>query len=44
MLIRQFQFTNITEEELEIIPDFCEWLCQQMYSYIDNKINRRIRC
>ena len=41
MLIRQFQFTNITEEELEIISDFCEWLCQQMYSYIDNKINRR---
>lgn len=41
MLIRQFQFTGIAEEELEIIPDFCEWLCQQMYSYIDNKINRR---
>lgn len=41
MLIRQFQFTNITAEELEVIPDFCEFLCQQMFERIDTKINRR---
>lgn len=41
MLIRQFQFTNISDEELDLIEDFCEWLCQQMFSYINTKINRR---
>lgn len=41
MLIRQFQFTNVSDEELDYIEDFCEWLCQQMFGYINTKINRR---
>lgn len=41
MLINQFQFTNITDEELKLIPDFCEFLCQHMFAKLDNKINRR---
>lgn len=41
MLLLQFQITNITEDERRLIPDFCEWLCTQLYSTIDTKINRR---
>lgn len=41
MLIKQIQFTNCTEEELELIPDFMEWLIDNIYSYMNNKINRR---
>ena len=41
MLIRQFQFINISDEEIELIPDFCEFLCQTMFEKIDTKINRR---
>lgn len=41
MLIKQIQFTNCTEEELELIPDFMEWLIDSIYSYMNNKINRR---
>ena len=31
MLIKQIQFTNCTEEELELIPDFMEWLKENYY-------------
>lgn len=41
MLIKQIQFTNCTEEELELIPNFMEWLIDNIYSYMNNKINRR---
>lgn len=41
MLLLQFQITNLTEDERQLIPDFCEWLCTQLYSTIDTKINRR---
>lgn len=41
MLIKQIQFTEITEEENEIIPDFLNWVCKQMYSTINTKINRK---
>lgn len=43
MMITQFQFTNIVDEDesVEIIPDFCNWLCDILYSYIDTKLNRR---
>ena len=41
MLIKQIQFTNCTEEELELIPDFLEWLIDNMYAKLNTKINRR---
>lgn len=41
MVIIQFQFTNTTDEEQELIPDFCNWLCSILYSKIDTKINRK---
>ena len=41
MLIKQIQFTKCTEEELELIPDFLEWLIDNMYQNLNTKINRR---
>lgn len=41
MLIIQFQFMNTTDEEQELIPNFCNWLCSVLYSKIDTKINRK---
>jgi len=41
MLIKQIQFTNCTEEELGLIPDFLEWLIDNMYMKLNTKINRR---
>ena len=41
MLIKQIQFTNCTEEELELIPDFLEWLIDNIYSNLNTKINRK---
>ena len=41
MMIIQFQFTNTTDDEQELIPYFCDWLCSILYSNIDTKINRR---
>lgn len=41
MNILQFQILNTTEQEAKLIPSFCNWLCDQMYEYINNKINRR---
>lgn len=41
MLIIQYQFTNITSQENELIPEFNEWLCNQMFDYINTKINRK---
>lgn len=42
-MITQFQFTNTVNEDdsIELIPDFCKWLCDILYSYIDTKLNRR---
>lgn len=42
MMLLQFQFTQFgSEKEYEIIPDFCEWLGNQMFEYINTKINRK---
>lgn len=42
MLIIQFQFSEVdNEDEYNLIPDFCEWICEQMYQKLDTKINRR---
>ena len=29
------------EEELDLIPEYCEWLCEQIYARINTDINRR---
>ena len=41
MMIIQFQLTNTSEEEQQLVPDFCEWLDNIIYSDIDTKINRK---
>jgi len=41
MVILQFQFTNLIEEEREIIPDFCEFLKSLMLAKLNTKINRK---
>lgn len=41
MLIKQIQFTNCTEQELAIIPDFLEWLIDNIYTALNTKLNRR---
>lgn len=41
MVILQFQFTNTTDEEQDLVPKFCNWLSQVIYSNIDTKINRK---
>ena len=37
MMIIQFQLTNTTEDEQKLVPDFCEWLDNIIYSDIDTK-------
>lgn len=41
MMLVQMQFTDITEPERDLIPDFCEWLCSVIFSDVNNKINRK---
>lgn len=42
MLLFQFQFSQVeNEKEYEIIPNFCKWLCEQVYARIDTAVNRR---
>lgn len=41
MMILQFQFTNLQEDEKEIIPDFCEFLKSLMLAKLNTKINRK---
>ena len=42
MILFQFQFSQVEDEkEYDLIPDFCRWLCDQIYTRIDTKINRR---
>ena len=41
MMLLQFQFTNTTEDERNLIPSFCNWLCRIIYTKIDTKINRK---
>lgn len=41
MMILQYQILDTSEEELEVIPKFNQWLCDQIFEYINTKINRR---
>jgi len=41
MMILQFQFTNLEDNEKEIIPDFCEFLKDLMLAKLNTKINRK---
>lgn len=41
MNILQFQITDTNEEELNIAEEFSYWLCDQMFVYLNTKINRR---
>ena len=41
MLILQFQFTNVRDDELNIIPEFVEWISDQIFQYINTSINRK---
>ena len=41
MMILQFQMLNTTDEEQDLVKDFCYWLCNVVYNKIDTKINRR---
>lgn len=41
MIILQYQLTNTTEEELELIPEFNDWICTQIFENINTKLNRR---
>lgn len=40
-MILQFQITNITEDERDMIPEFCKWIINKMYIEMNTKINRR---
>lgn len=40
MNLLQFQFEKLTEEEYEIIPEFCEMLKDFIYGDINTKLNR----
>lgn len=40
-MILQFQITNQTEEEQELIPEFCKWLIDKIFTEINTKLNRR---
>lgn len=40
MILFQFQISNTeSEDELDIIPNFCNWLCEQIYIGLNNKRN-----
>ena len=41
MMLLQMQFVDISESEGKLIPHFCEWLCNVIFSNINNKINRK---
>jgi hypothetical protein len=41
MMILQFQLTNTTDNEQDLIPSFCNFICDYIYAHIDTKINRR---
>lgn len=41
MVILQFQFTDLTDNEQEIIPDFCKFLKYLMLAKLNTKINRK---
>ena len=41
MMILQFQYINLEENEKEIIPDFCEFLKSLMLVKLNTKINRK---
>lgn len=41
MMLLQFQLTNTSKEEKEIMLEFGDWLCEQIYSDINTYINRR---
>ena len=41
MLIKQIRFENLNDDEVNIIPDFLEWLILQIYSNLNNTMNRR---
>lgn len=42
MILFQFQFSQVeNEKEYSIIPDFCKWLCEQIFIRINTKVNRR---
>ena len=41
MMLLQFQITNTTLEEKELMFEFGEWLCEQIYTDINTYINRR---
>ena len=40
MMLLQFQFINLDEDEKQLIPDFCELLRSIIMSRINTKINR----
>lgn len=39
MMILQFQFTNIDEEDAEVIPDFCNFVIDCILETINTKMN-----
>lgn len=39
MVILQFQFTNIDEDDAEIIPNFCEFLIDRILETLNTKMN-----
>lgn len=41
MLILQFQCTEFCEKELQLVPEFCEFLIQNISSKLGNKIIRK---
>lgn len=41
MMILQFQFTNLTEKERELIPNFCEFFKNMILVKLNTKINRK---
>lgn len=41
MVILQFQFTNITDEEAKLIPEFCNFLKIKIISELNTKVNRK---
>ena len=39
MILFQFQFSQVeNEKEYSIIPDFCKWLCEQIFIRINTKV------
>ena len=40
MLIIQFQVTKASEEEMDIVPQFCDWLCNLFYKDINTVMNK----